>query len=487
MQKSIVPYLIYPLLLIFGYSFYFYFNRIMPYSLLSAVLSIGLFSTMFLIYEYLFPKYDEWKWNLREIAEDLIYYNLCVQVLIPLGLIFLYQKCLNYYFLDLWPNHLPTFIQLVILSLTGEFLFYFWHRFSHESSFFRGIHLVHHLPTKLYSLNTVRFHFLDKFIECHLTVILFIFLGAQLELIYLYYIFFTATGLVQHCNTEVKFGIFDYVFASAETHRLHHDSIEENTRINYANNLVLWDLIFNTFKRIQSSPKLIGVKKFYPNGVLFETLFPFKMIYNQLEKSIIKVKMEKQKIDSLKPFLEKISNFKSIQENLLLSIINKNAKTLYGKKYQFENILSIKDFKKNVPLIEYEKIRDEMDQVISGKSNVLTKSQVIYFNKTSGTLGKPKYLPVTQEVLEDYKRIQKIISSCAYEYCPDGFNGLIFSVVGKAHEEKLNEQFYAGAMSGKTNSLTPTIVKKRYAITDEILNIEPLEKRNLYLAAIALL
>jgi len=96
-----------------------------------------------------------------------------------------------------------------------------------------------------------------------------------------------------------------------------------------------------------------------------------------------------------------------ISEELLLGIINDNKDTEYGKKYDFANIKSIKDYQKKVPIITYADIDDYIERMAEGEKNVLTAYPFDHMNETSGTVGKKKKVPLTdrqQAVYLKYNR-----------------------------------------------------------------------------------
>ena len=83
------------------------------------------------------------------------------------------------------------------------------------------------------------------------------------------------------------------------------------------------------------------------------------------------------------------------QTDLLLGMVRKNADTEYGRRYNFASINSIADFQKQVPVITYADIQADMERVAGGAKNVFTAEDPVMFAQTSGTTGKPKFIPVT--------------------------------------------------------------------------------------------
>ena len=81
------------------------------------------------------------------------------------------------------------------------------------------------------------------------------------------------------------------------------------------------------------------------------------------------------------------------QEKLLMSIIEKNKNTEYGKKIGFDKIHSIEDFQKIVPLTTYDDYADYVDRMIDGEENLIMASKCHRYCSSSGSVGRPKILP----------------------------------------------------------------------------------------------
>ncbi len=83
-----------------------------------------------------------------------------------------------------------------------------------------------------------------------------------------------------------------------------------------------------------------------------------------------------------------------MQERVLLDIINYAKDTQFGKAHGFADIRSAEDFKKRVPVMDYEDYRPYVDRMAdSGESDVLIPGRTPFFVVTTGTTGKAKYIP----------------------------------------------------------------------------------------------
>lgn len=84
-------------------------------------------------------------------------------------------------------------------------------------------------------------------------------------------------------------------------------------------------------------------------------------------------------------------------EKFLMKLINDNKDTAIGIKYNFKDINSIKDFQEKVPVSEYDDYIDFLiPMVYQGTSNLITSYDVKHYNKSSGTLGNPKKIPISE-------------------------------------------------------------------------------------------
>ena len=118
------------------------------------------------------------------------------------------------------------------------------------------------------------------------------------------------------------------------------------------------------------------------------------------------------KIKSLlaKPFANYISNQikKGIetsvddQQNILKDLIKTAKETEFGKEHRFDEIKEYNDFKKNVPIRDYEGFIPYIDRIKQGRFNVLWKGKPIYFAKTSGTTSGVKYIPITKASIPNH-------------------------------------------------------------------------------------
>ena len=111
-------------------------------------------------------------------------------------------------------------------------------------------------------------------------------------------------------------------------------------------------------------------------------------------KSILAKPFAKQ---AARKFYEQSTNAVKVQRKVFKMLIAQASKTTFGKDHNFENIKTYEDFKKQVPVRDYEALKPYVEKVVAGESDVLWKGKPLYFAKTSGTTSGVKYIPLTKE------------------------------------------------------------------------------------------
>ncbi|MDB2442694.1 GH3 auxin-responsive promoter family protein [Flavobacteriales bacterium] len=87
------------------------------------------------------------------------------------------------------------------------------------------------------------------------------------------------------------------------------------------------------------------------------------------------------------------------QEKVLHSLLDKAKNTDFGKDHGFLDIQNYDEFKKAVPVRDYEGLKHYIEKIREGKLDVLWKGKPLYFAKTSGTTSGAKFIPLTKESL----------------------------------------------------------------------------------------
>lgn len=105
----------------------------------------------------------------------------------------------------------------------------------------------------------------------------------------------------------------------------------------------------------------------------------------------------KEGLKILAHFDEITKNPGQVSEALLMKLLADNADTEYGRKYGFSRIHSISDYQKALPIITYDDIDADVERMKAGEENILISYHYRHMNETSGTVGKQKAVPLTDQ------------------------------------------------------------------------------------------
>jgi hypothetical protein len=102
-----------------------------------------------------------------------------------------------------------------------------------------------------------------------------------------------------------------------------------------------------------------------------------------------------------------------VQQELLLGLVDYAKDTYIGYSYDFKSIKNYKDFSERVPIVNYEGMEPLISRARKGESDLFWPTPIKLFAKSSGTTNaKSKFIPVSQESLEDchYKSSKDLLS-----------------------------------------------------------------------------
>ena len=178
---------------------------------------------------------------------------------------------------------------------------------------------------------------------------------------------------------------------------------------------------------------------------------------NYLKKSIAKAWAKKH--------IKDCENYKQnaieLQEKLLLELVKKSEKTLFGLAHQFSTIQNIQDFQNRVPISDYESLRPYIEKVKHGDRNILYPEKPEYFAKTSGTTSGTKYIPLSSEGINHQV---KAAQSALFHYIKkkgnaNFVNGKMIFLQGSPQLEDING-IKTGRLSGIVAHHIPQYLQK---------------------------
>ena len=148
---------------------------------------------------------------------------------------------------------LPAWAAWIVAFFAIDFVYYWWHRWSHEVNALWAVHMVHH-QSEEYNLSVaLRQAVLSVWTiwPLHLPLAL---LGIPPEVFLIVDSLSTLYQFWIHTELIGKLGWYEWVFNTPAQHRVHHAINPRYLDRNYAATLCIWDRIFGTFEEEKEQP-----------------------------------------------------------------------------------------------------------------------------------------------------------------------------------------------------------------------------------------
>ena len=160
------------------------------------------------------------------------------------------------------------------------------------------------------------------------------------------------------------------------------------------------------------------------------------------------------------------------QLDLLLGLVRRNRSTQFGKDHRFDAIHSFDDYRRQVTIGDYERLRPYVERAENGASNILTEAPVVMFTKTSGSTGAPKLIPVTETSRANHRRLTRLWYYRAHLDHPKLFSGKLLGVISPAHEGTTSGNIPFGAASGLIYQSSPLWIQNACATPYEVAQVK---------------
>jgi len=208
--------------------------------------------------ERIWTKRKDWLLEPKELAEDAMWLAAAAFLMVPLYSN-VYRTPISEGFKairDVSPLQInleaTTVIGLlgcaIVVKLVASFIYYWLHRIQHESLFWWRMHATHHHITKMGCMRGDRTHPLEYLALVIGTPIALALLGASDGVMAVVGAFGIWNGTLNHSNLPLKsMPVYDWFFATAQQHHVHHAHERRQADSNYGCNIILWDRIFGTY------------------------------------------------------------------------------------------------------------------------------------------------------------------------------------------------------------------------------------------------
>ena len=148
------------------------------------------------------------------------------------------------------------------------------------------------------------------------------------------------------------------------------------------------------------------------------------------------------------------------QTKWMKSLISEAKFTAFGKDHDFKEINSYVDFKKNIPVRDYEELKPYIERVVKGEPDVLWKNKPLYLAKTSGTTSGVKYIPISKESIHNHiDSAKNAILAYIHETGKSEFLDKKLIFISGSPELDKKAGIFTGRLSGISNHHVPSYLK----------------------------
>lgn len=165
--------------------------------------------------------------------------------------------------------HTGPLVTILVTMLTLDF-FGGWlcHLIEHKVSLFWRFHIIHHADNNVDVTTGLRHHPLESLWRGLFFFIGLIVAGSPTWAVMVYQTFLISITGFTHANISLPKAVdkaISYILVSPNMHKIHHHWKQPYTDSNYGAVFAIWDRLFGTFLKMDTSELRYGLDRYYPN------------------------------------------------------------------------------------------------------------------------------------------------------------------------------------------------------------------------------
>jgi len=196
-------------------------------------------------------------------------------------------------------------------------------------------------------------------------------------------------------------------------------------------------------------------------------------ISSLVPRSILRATLGLAREIKYRPFERQLTNASQVQRDWLLHRIQLATSTRFGQNHKFSAIRTVDDFRKQVPIAEYDYIAPYINAVAAGDSQALIPEhdRLIQFTITTGSTGVPKLNPVTRNWLREYRRGWDVWGTKLFTDHPRNIGSRVLQMAGTWDMGRTKAGYQISMVSALLARTQSPLMKPFYAIPEALNNI----------------
>ncbi|MEX1095970.1 MAG: GH3 auxin-responsive promoter family protein [Planctomycetales bacterium] len=172
-------------------------------------------------------------------------------------------------------------------------------------------------------------------------------------------------------------------------------------------------------------------------------------------------------------FLATTVDCRAAQQRTLEGLLALNGDSRFSRERGLDRVRSVDDFRRALPVADYESFRPYIDEVKLGDHQALLgkANTLLMFSLTSGTTGESKFIPITSRFLADYRRGWQVWGiMCFDDHHPVNWKNVV-QISSDYDRFRTPGGTPCGNISGLVSAMQKRIVRLMYTVPGVIAKI----------------
>lgn len=172
-------------------------------------------------------------------------------------------------------------------------------------------------------------------------------------------------------------------------------------------------------------------------------------------------------------FQQRLERAREVQEALWRAKVRRAASSGFGRDHGFSQVRDYADFKKAVPIAQYDYYHPYIDRVARGDVGAMFPAgePILMFTLSSGTTDIPKLIPINPTWMDEYRRGWQIWGVRAFLDHPRLFYSKVTGIAGNWDMRRTPSDKPCGMASGLSAKMQPGLLQMMYPVPPEVFSI----------------
>jgi hypothetical protein len=178
-------------------------------------------------------------------------------------------------------------------------------------------------------------------------------------------------------------------------------------------------------------------------------------------------------------FLKAAEDCRKTQHEVLERLLTLNQASDFSREHDLTGTLTANEFRARLPISDFERFRPYIERLKIGETHALLgpQNKLLMFTLSSGTTSDSKFIPITQQFLDDYRRGWQIWGIHTYDARPGLNHKNILQIASDYNRYRTPAGTPCGNISGLAVASQRPIVRFMYTIPYSVSKIDnPLAK-----------